>query len=105
VNNEMSSKGSGMSTSGRPATNTDIRATRAWYADGFVWVELDDGRQLGFPPSQFRRLQGATPELLAKVRVEARGRALRWEELDEDLSVDGLVHAWNKSPANKEVDS
>lgn len=72
-------------------TSTPVRARRAWYADGTVWIDLEDGRRLGFPASRFPRLRGSGDELLAKVRVEARGRALRWEELDEDLTVEGLL--------------
>ena len=30
-------------------------------------------------------------ELLAEVRIEARGKALRWRELDEDLTVEGIL--------------
>lgn len=71
-------------------------AANAWCADGFVWVELADGRRLGVPVGGFPRLRNAPQEMLAKVRVEARGRALRWEELDEDLSVEGLLD-WQSS--------
>ena len=67
------------------------RAIRAWVKDRTVWVELEDGRQVGFPAEKFRRLHDAENSLLAKVQIEARGRALRWEELDEDLTVDGIL--------------
>jgi len=81
-----------VSTSDKSTADTQTaRAVRAWVAGGKVWVELDDGREVGFPPDRFERLRGATDELLAKVRIEARGRALRWEELDEDLSVAGIL--------------
>ena len=66
-------------------------ATRAWVANRKVWVELEGGREIGFPADKFRRLRDASDELLAKVRIEARGRALRWEELDEDLSIEGIL--------------
>jgi hypothetical protein len=56
-----------------------------------VWMELEDGRQVGIPASKFPRLRNASEQDLAKVRVEARGKALRWEELDEDLLVEGIV--------------
>lgn len=68
------------------------RAVAANYADGFVWVELTDGRRLSVLVDGFPRLHGAPQEMLAKVKVEARGRALRWEELDEVLSVEGLLY-------------
>ena len=50
---------------------------------------------MGFPADKFRLLRNATEESLAKVRIEARGKALRWEELDEDLTVgDILAGRW-----------
>ena len=66
-------------------------ATKAWYADGFVRIELEDGRRVGFPPDKFPRLRTASPADLAKVRVEANGKALRWEGSDEDLTVEGIL--------------
>jgi len=76
------------------------RAVRAWYADGFIWIELEDGRRVGFPPAKFPRLQNADPADLAGVRIEARGKALRWEKLDEDLSVEGILAGrwWTSGP-------
>lgn len=70
---------------------TPIRATRAWTEGRTVWVALEDGRILGFPAVKFRRLRDASDELLGRVKIEARGTALRWEELDEDLTVDGIL--------------
>ena len=72
-------------------TTQPARAVRAWVAAGKVWVELEDGREVGFPPDRLLRLRDVSDELLAKVRIEARGRALRWEELDEDLSIEGIL--------------
>ena len=46
---------------------------------GPIWIALEDGRQVGFPAEKFRRLRDAGDEPLKKVRIEARGRALRWE--------------------------
>lgn len=81
-----------MSTSGVDPTSTrTARAIRAWADGRTLWIELDDGRQVGFPADKYRRLHDASDELLSKVRIEARGRALRWEELDEDLSIDGIL--------------
>ena len=77
-----------MSTSAQTSTP---RALRAWVTHGKVWIELEDGREIGFPAEKFPRLRGAGTDDLAKVRVEARGKALRWEELDEDISVEGIL--------------
>ncbi len=77
-----------MSTSERTST---LKALRAWVTNGKVWIELEDGRETGFPVEKFSRLKGASADDLAKVKIEARGKALRWEELDEDISVEGIL--------------
>lgn len=52
-------------------------------------VELSDGRVLGVPLAWFPRLLHGAPEQRAKVSISSRG--LHWEELDEDISVAGLL--------------
>lgn len=69
----------------------DPRALRAWVNGRVVFVELTDGRQIGFPASRFRLLSQASDEALAAVRLRLEGAALRWEELDEDITVRGIV--------------
>lgn len=57
-------------------------------ADSF-WVNLDDGRTLGVPLAWFPRLLHATPEQRAQVELSRSG--LHWEEIDEDISIAGLL--------------
>ena len=66
-------------------------ALRAWAEGRTIFVELHDGRIVGFPADRFRILAAATDEQLARVKVEVNGYALRWEELDEDITVPGIV--------------
>jgi hypothetical protein len=66
-------------------------ALRVWTERRIVYVELHDGRIVGFPADRFRILAAASNEQLAKVQIELNGYALRWEELDEDLTVPGIV--------------
>jgi hypothetical protein len=66
-------------------------ALRAWVQGRLVFVELTDGRVVGFPADRYRILHGATDEQLRGVKLELNGTALRWEELDEDLTVAGVV--------------
>ena len=54
-----------------------------------LWVELSDGRTLGVPLAWFPRLVNATPEQLAKFELSPRG--IHWDELDEDISIEGLL--------------
>ncbi len=66
-------------------------AVRAWAQGRTIYVELHDGRTVGFPADRFRILASATEAQLARVKLELNGYALRWEELDEDLTVPGIV--------------
>ena len=70
---------------------TEPAALRAWVEGRMVFLELSDGRIVGFPASRFKRLKGASDEVLQKVSVQLDGYALRWEELDEDITVPGVV--------------
>ena len=70
---------------------TEAVATRAWTEGRMVFVELTDQRIVGFPANRFRRLRDASEPELAEVRREVGGTALRWESLDEDLTVEGVV--------------
>jgi DNA-binding NtrC family response regulator len=56
-----------------------------------VFLELSDGRIVGFPANRFQRLKAASDEMLQTVTVELDGYALRWEELDEDITVPEAV--------------
>lgn len=68
-----------------------LQASCAWCENGMLWLELADGRIVGAPLAKFPRLRNASQSELASVRLEFKGKALRWEELDEDLLVEGIV--------------
>jgi len=70
---------------------TEAVAIRAWSEGRMIFVELSDQRIVGFPGDRFFRLRQATDAQLAEVRLEVGGTALRWEALDEDISVEGAV--------------
>jgi hypothetical protein len=67
------------------------RAVRAWAQNRNVYVELRDGRVISFPAADFSRLGAATDEQLAKVQLRLDGKALRWDDIDEDLTVSGVI--------------
>ena len=66
-------------------------AIRAWAEKRMIYLELTDGRIFGFPADRFQILSQASENQLKEVQVELSGSALRWEELDEDLTVAGVV--------------
>ena len=73
------------------AAKSEPLAVKAWVDNRRVFVELTDQRIVAFPANRFKRLKDAPDHLLQKVRVEVNGYALRWEELDEDITVPGIV--------------
>src|SRR5437879_5978761 len=66
-------------------------AVRCWIEGRRVWLELSDQRLVSFPAAKYPLLADASQELLEKARLRLQGRALRWEELDEDIWVDDAV--------------
>lgn len=54
-------------------------------------VTLSDGRSLTAPLTWYPRLLHGTPRELAHYELIGDGEGIRWPELDEDLSVEGLL--------------
>lgn len=69
-----------------------ISANRVWFDDTTMWVGLVDGRTLGVPLTWFPGLLAATPARRAGYEIGLGGQSLHWDELDEDISVSGLLH-------------
>jgi len=59
--------------------------------DAALHVVLADGRELAAPLEWFPRLRDATPEQRADWRLIGRGRGIRWPQVDEDISIAGLL--------------
>jgi hypothetical protein len=66
-----------------------ISPTAVRFDEHTMWVELTDGRTLGVPLAWFPRLLNATPAQRENVELSRIG--LHWEEIDEDISVAGLI--------------
>ena len=73
------------------AYDMTISANRAWFDDETMWVGLTDDRVIGVPLTWFPRLLTATPAQRARFQISASGQGLHWEELDEDISIAGLL--------------
>jgi hypothetical protein len=54
-------------------------------------VNLDDGRTISVPSGWFPRLQHATDKERNNWRLIGKGEGLHWPDLDEDISVKGLL--------------
>jgi Protein of unknown function (DUF2442) len=66
-------------------------AVRVWVEKRIVYLELVDGSIFGFPADRFKILSTGTDDELREVHLEVNGYALRWEKLDEDITVPGVV--------------
>jgi len=67
------------------------RAKRAWFADDLLHVELQDGRIVSARYDGFSRLAEATDEQRGNWRLIGDGVGIHWPDVDEDLSMDGLI--------------
>ena len=59
--------------------------------DSDLIVELLDGRTISAPLVWFPRLSQATPAQLDNWELLGDGEGVHWPELDEDLSIAGLL--------------
>jgi Protein of unknown function (DUF2442) len=66
-----------------------ISATAVRFDEHAMWVELSDGRTLGVPLAWFPRLLHATAAQRESVELSRTG--LHWEDIDEDISIAGLL--------------
>ena len=66
------------------------RAIRVHCTDVDLVITLDIGGMLYVPLKRFWRLEQATFAQRQNVQIRAGGMALRWPELDEDISVPHL---------------
>lgn len=57
-------------------------------------VVLTDGRTIQVPVKDFPRLHRGTPEQREQWEFIGDGEAVHWEELDEDLGVEGLIRLY-----------
>lgn len=69
--------------------SSSVKASSVRFDEDSMWVELSDGRTLGVPLAWFPRLLHGTPAQRDQVTMSSRG--LHWEELDEDVSIAGLL--------------
>ena len=54
-------------------------------------VDLSDGRTISVPLAWFPRLLHGSQEERNRWRLIGKGQGIHWEDLDEDISVEGLL--------------
>ena len=69
----------------------EARAQSVTLTDDALTVDLVDGRTIIVPLVWFRRLWHGTPQERKNFEIFGDGAYLHWAELDEDLTVAGLL--------------
>jgi hypothetical protein len=59
--------------------------------DDTLNVDLSDGRSIAVPIAWFPRLLHSTEQERNNWRLIGRGQGIHWEDIDEDVSVEGLL--------------
>jgi len=75
----------------RAYTPTAALAKSVKFADDMMHVSLTDGRIISVPLIWFPLLHEAAPEQRERYEIGGGGVSLHWPEIDEDLSVAGLL--------------
>src|SRR5687767_4863740 len=78
----------GMSTS---TLATDERVTTVTVDEDTLTVGLMDGRAISVPLAWYPRLLHASPAQRQNWQVAGAGYGIHWPDVDEDLSVEGLL--------------
>jgi len=71
--------------------DVDPRAKEVAVSDDELSVLLADGRRISVPLAWFPRLLRATPAQRARFELIGDGQGIHWPDIDEDLSVAGLL--------------
>jgi hypothetical protein len=80
------------------AIRADERVKNVSFTEETISVDLMDGRTITVPLVWYPRLFNATPEQIAKWEICGGGYGIHWEEIDEDLSTEGMLRG---APAPK----
>ncbi len=71
--------------------NKSTLACEVWFTKLQFFVRLEDGRELAVPIDWFPRLRDASDAQRANWRLIGGGEGIHWEDLDEDILVEGLM--------------
>ena len=81
-----------MSTAAQPNNRgADPRVADVEITDQLIIARLVDGRTISVPLAWSWRLADATAEQRARYEIFADGTGIRWPDIDEDLSVRGML--------------
>jgi hypothetical protein len=75
-------------------TTMETNLNRVWTDDTAIYIETSEGKIFGEKFEDYPRLRYATPA--QRNAFEYNNVYIRWEELDEDLSIEGFIKEKHK---------
>ena len=74
------------------AVSTELSIQHVRVTEDEIIARLADGRVISVPLAWSWRLSEATPEQRAHFRLIGSGQGVHWPDVDEDISVEGMLH-------------
>jgi hypothetical protein len=74
------------------AASNDPRIQNVRVTGDEIIAHLVDGRVISVPLAWSWRLSEATPKERANLRLIGSGQGVHWPDVDEDISVEGMLH-------------
>jgi len=66
-------------------------AEKVWYENNMICILLSDKKEVRFPVELNAKLKKATESQRANIEIICNGTGLHWPDIDEDLSVTGII--------------
>jgi hypothetical protein len=73
------------------ATSAEPKIREVSVSEDMITARLADGRAISVPLSWSWRLSDATPEQRKNFEILGSGQGVRWPDLDEDISFEGML--------------
>lgn len=74
------------------AVSTDARVKDVSVTDDLITFRLVDGRVISVPLAWSWRLSDAAPAQRNHFEIIGDGQGVHWTDVDEDISVEGMLH-------------
>src|SRR5690242_5277550 len=85
------------------AENAVALAVAVSVTDDMLTVDLSDGRRIAAPVTWYPRLANGSKTERANWRLIGRGTGIHWPDLDEDISVEGLLEGHRSGESNESI--
>jgi len=64
---------------------------KAWHENNMICLSMSDDKEIRFPVAANKKLKNATEKQRNNIEIICGGTGLHWPDLDEDLSVTGII--------------